>query len=74
MRYKSYLGLALLSAIVLTSAEAGRADQPAPPPEGPADAAATTRSPPAVTISKETTYLVEPLRDDGYVDYVGGPG
>jgi hypothetical protein len=24
---------------------------------------------PAVTISRETTYLVEPLRDDGYVDY-----
>ncbi|HEY4761557.1 MAG TPA: hypothetical protein VIH42_13325 [Thermoguttaceae bacterium] len=26
---------------------------------------------PPFTISKETTYLVEPLREDGYVDYVG---
>ena len=25
---------------------------------------------PAVTISRETTYIVQPLRDDGYVDYL----
>jgi len=29
-----------------------------------------TEKPVAVTISKETTYLVSPLRDDGYVDYI----
>ncbi len=40
--------------------------------ETPQDAPSDTPEPskPVVTISKETTRIVEPLRDDGYVDYV----
>jgi hypothetical protein len=56
----SFLTLALLAA-------SGRSE----PPKGEAQAKDTDKKPkPKFTISKETTYVTEPLDKDGYVDYV----
>jgi hypothetical protein len=38
--------------------------------ESPAAKAQAAKAPVAITISKETTFITEPLRKDGYVDYV----
>src|SRR4029078_1861738 len=42
----------------------------ASPPEEKAKPASEDKSKPKITISKETTYITEPLRPDGYPDYV----
>ena len=52
-----------------------RADPPAPPRTAAARAADAALAKPAnppvrVTIAKETTYITEPLREDGYPDYL----
>jgi hypothetical protein len=47
--------LALLAALIALGAAPGESTKP---------------SPPAITISKQTTYITEPLRKDGSVDYV----
>src|SRR5215467_16284740 len=46
-----------------TGVLAAAGDEPGAPPP-------TERPKPKITISKETTYLTEPLRPDGYPDYV----
>jgi hypothetical protein len=69
MRAKFLTGLCLATAGLFFTPMALAAESAT---EVPQDARADTPEPskPVVTISKETTYLVEPLRDDGYVDYL----
>ena len=60
---RTYFGTLGLAAILAAAAPAVAQEQPKPP--------ATPAKPKVlITISKETTYITEPLRKDGYVDYV----
>jgi hypothetical protein len=68
-RRRTFLGLAISS----VAANAARADEPASVPKSPTPkpAAHAAKKPRVlVTVSKETTYITEPLRPDGYPDYV----
>ena len=59
--------------VVVISATTARGDDPSAGEKRPAEKPATQPSAKArvlVTISKETTYITEPLRKDGYPDYV----
>jgi hypothetical protein len=69
-----YLLAVIAAAIVLISHSqtVARADPPPLPREEPSEKSDTAPAKPLVrvTISKETTFITEPLRDDGYPDYV----
>jgi hypothetical protein len=62
----NYLTAAVLAAVLLIAEliTVARADPPASQP------AASNKPPVRVTISKETTWITAPLREDGYPDYV----
>jgi hypothetical protein len=61
--------VAILAVSIVTSAKSRADDKPAVKKDKPA-AKAASRKQKLIKISKETTYLTEPLTKDGYVDYL----
>ena len=60
--------VAMLAVLVVTTSV--RAEPPADPPDPAAEQETPKKPHVLVTISEETTRITEPLREDGYVDYV----
>jgi hypothetical protein len=74
-RARSHFPLVLLGALLLSQCNTVAHADPPPLPRNTAPAADAPRAKavkptPRVTISKETTWITEPLREDGYPDYV----
>ena len=59
-----------LSMLICLSVSSGISPQLLAQENAPADKAKKTEQQKVITISKETTYLTEPLDDEGYVDYL----
>jgi hypothetical protein len=69
---RAFVRFAVISTVfllILGSVPQLRAEEPADQPDSTETAKTKKKSPP-FTISKETTYLTEPLTEDGYVDYL----
>jgi hypothetical protein len=64
MRISGRVIACIAAALVFAAVARSLADDPAPESANPA------KPLPKITISKETTYITEPLRADGYPDYV----
>lgn len=69
---RSHFAALLLSALVFSPFTTVAQADPPPLPDASADTAPdkTAKTTVRVTISKETTWITEPLRDDGYPDYL----
>jgi hypothetical protein len=59
-----------MAAFLLVSSTLTRADEPATKKSAAKEPTAEATKKPRVTISKETTFITEPLRKEGYVDYI----
>ena len=69
-RFVAFIAIAALSTNAAIAQVAARSTQPETNSDANADQAARQKREPKVTISKETTYITEPLRPDGYPDYI----
>jgi hypothetical protein len=69
MRSNRLVRLAIVAILVAASTPTCRAADPAGDAAAAADSQPAEQPRPLITVSKETTRILGPLREDGYVDY-----